>query len=91
MLPVMAAGLSSIIFSISVDATYLNNPSRSVEVPSVEVPTQVPVSAAELAPISIPSVVNPTLPNADHLHESYPSPLLHKTGQYQLVTGLSVS
>ncbi len=31
MLPVMAAGLSSIIFSIAVDVSYLNTSSRSVE------------------------------------------------------------
>ena len=35
MLPVMAAGLGSILFSISVDADYLNSLDRIVEVPAI--------------------------------------------------------
>lgn len=43
MLPVMAAGLSSIIFSIAVDVSYLNTLSRSVNVPSSSEPPEVHV------------------------------------------------
>ena len=35
MLPVMAGGLRSILFSIPIDASYLNSPARSVDVPAV--------------------------------------------------------
>lgn len=36
MLPVMAAGLGSILFSLTVDAEYLNTPLRTVEVPVID-------------------------------------------------------
>ena len=49
MLPIMAAGLSSIIFSISTDASYLNTPSRSVEVP-VSSPSLPPLPTVEVPP-----------------------------------------
>lgn len=51
MLPIMAAGLSSIIFSISTDSSYLNNPSRSVEVPAVSFP---PVSTVPVPSVEVP-------------------------------------
>lgn len=37
MLPNMAAGLGSILFSIPIDVDYLNSPSRSMEVPPAAV------------------------------------------------------
>lgn len=40
MLPVMARGLGSILFSIPVDAVYLNSPQRSVEVPVIAPPVK---------------------------------------------------
>ena len=40
-LPVMAAGLCSILFSIPVDADYLNTPSRSVDVTIMATPLSV--------------------------------------------------
>ena len=53
MLPIMAAGLSSIIFSISTDASYLNTPSRSVEVPVTSIPAA-SVPAASVPAVSVP-------------------------------------
>ena len=38
MLPVMAAGLGSILFSIPVDADYLNTPARNLDIPLVATP-----------------------------------------------------
>ena len=78
MLPVMAAGLSSIIFSIGIDASYLNTPTRSVEVPAVEVPvTQ--ASTVQSVSASIPPVMEPTL--SEYLTTSSSSPpLLHNKG-----------
>lgn len=76
MLPIMAAGLSSIIFSISTDASYLNTPSRSVEVPAapppVETPpTQKPVSTGKPSYTSFPSH---HLPSDSGSHYSYHPP-----------------
>ena len=72
MLPVMAAGLSSIIFSIAIDASYLNTPARSVEVPppSVEMPvTQqvfVPSIHSPLPLVSQPAT-RPEVPLAQYI------------------------
>ena len=41
MLPVMAAGLSSILFSIPVDADYLNTPTRNMDIPAVATPLSI--------------------------------------------------
>lgn len=64
MLPVMAAGLSSIIFSIAVDATYLNTPTRSVQVPSNKAPPEA------RAPITSSSS-SKTRPPSSEDHHSY--------------------
>lgn len=50
MLPIMAAGLSSIIFSMSTDASYLNTPSRSVEVPVSSPSLPPPLPTVEVPP-----------------------------------------
>ena len=73
MLPVMAAGLSSIIFSIAIDASYLNTPTRSVEVPPPS--EEMPVSQQVLVPSihsPISSVVNTNDPELVH----FPEPIL---------------
>jgi hypothetical protein len=54
MLPVMAAGLSSIIFSLIIDADYLNTPLKNVDVPSL-----VPLSTQP----AIPLVTAPSKPD----------------------------
>lgn len=41
MLPVMAAGLGSILFSIPVDADYLNTPARNLDIPAVATPLSI--------------------------------------------------
>lgn len=58
MLPIMAAGLSSIIFSIATDANYLNTPSRSVEVPVLSPP------AAAVPCVEVPHTQQPIFPPA---------------------------
>lgn len=87
MLPIMAAGLSSIIFSISTDSSYLNNPSRAVEVP-----TALPSSlhAFEVPPTQqLDSSVLP-YPNTiaeDSFPSSYPSANPHFTSAHLSVKG----
>lgn len=51
MLPVMAAGLSSILFSIPVDADYLNKPAQNLDTPTVATP--LPPSSATSALLMI--------------------------------------
>lgn len=74
MLPVMAAGLSSIIFSIPVDATYLNTHSRSVEVPA---PSVSPSSSSHMKQVILdsqpPPVPRPRTPSPPSLQHSYQS------------------
>ena len=89
MLPIMAAGLSSIIFSISTDSIYLNNPSRGVEVP-----TALPSSlhAAEVPPTQLDSSVLP-YPNTiaeDSFPSSYPSGNPHLTSAHLSVKGWNI-
>ena len=83
MLPIMAAGLSSIIFSISTDASYLNTPSRSVEVPSLPAAS---VPAASVPHVEVPHTqqLPPTTHDTPHSEDalrmaqhSFPSHHLH--------------
>ena len=49
MLPVMAAGLGSILFSIAVDTDYLNTPARNLDIPTVAIPLSIsPASSSAL-------------------------------------------
>lgn len=73
MLPVMAAGLSSIIFSISADASYLNTPSRSVEVPA-PAPPAFSVPHVEVPPIQQPVVLEQKIPVSSDPYPSNPFP-----------------
>lgn len=68
MLPIMAAGLSSIIFSIAVDVAYLNSSSRSVEVPTsgnrLDPPeAQVPVAITTSSSSKLQSDSQPSFPS----------------------------
>ena len=74
MLPIMAAGLTSIIFSIPTDAVYLNNPARSVEVPAL------PSQTVSQPPVINSHSVEPVQP---HFH-SYQAFLLPTTSTPEL-------
>lgn len=86
MLPIMAAGLSSIIFSISTDSSYLNNPSRAVEVPTA-LPSS--VHAVEVPPTHLDSSVlpYPDTTAEDSFPSSYPSANPHLTSAHLSVKG----
>ena len=46
MLPVMAAGLGSILFSIPVDADYLNTPTRTLDISPVATPLSIGLTSS---------------------------------------------